>query len=143
MIHIGITGTRRTPKQVQYSMLYNALRGFRWEQDDVTLHHGDCVGADAAGNKFATQFGFTTVAHPPTNPRHRAFCASDTILEPKKYMDRNADIVNAISILIAMPYLDIEEKRSGTWATVRMARKQAKRIVILWPTGCTTEENPL
>ena len=35
-----------------------------------------------------------------------------------------------------------EEVRSGTWSTVRFARKRGKRIVIIMPDGTVTEENP-
>ncbi len=46
-------------------------------------------------------------------------------------LDRNRDIVAAVSILIAAPETDIEEQRSGTWATVRYARKKGIPVVIV------------
>jgi outer membrane protein insertion porin family len=54
-------------------------------------------------------------------------------------LDRNRAIVDSCDVLIACPK-GPEEQRSGTWATVRYARKQKKRIVIIWPDGEVTEE---
>lgn len=44
---------------------------------------------------------------------------------------RNRDIVRDVEVLIAAPRHDREEKRSGTWATVRYARQARKPVVML------------
>lgn len=33
-----------------------------------------------------------------------------------------------------------EEQKTGTWYTIRYARKQNKQIVIFWPDGTITNE---
>ena len=53
----------------------------------------------------------------------------------KRYLERNRDIVDACDILIACPRTLKEELRSGTWATVRYARKVGKPVAILWNNG--------
>ncbi len=53
-------------------------------------------------------------------------------INPKPYLQRNRDIVNDCDILIAVPIdKDVEEVRSGTWMTIRLARKAGKQIIII------------
>jgi predicted Rossmann fold nucleotide-binding protein DprA/Smf involved in DNA uptake len=47
------------------------------------------------------------------------------------YMDRNARLVALGDMLLAFPATRAEELRSGTWSTIRRARKAGKRIVIV------------
>src|SRR5258706_311318 len=57
---------------------------------------------------------------------------SDVMLPAKDYIARNHDIVDDTDILYACP--DGPEKvRSGTWATIRYALKQKKKVVIFHP----------
>jgi hypothetical protein len=44
--------------------------------------------------------------------------------------------------LIATPSTDDEQLRSGTWATVRYARKAKKRIKLIFPNEKIMEEGP-
>jgi hypothetical protein len=53
---------------------------------------------------------------------------------------RNHDIVDETELLIACPGELAEAVRSGTWATVRYARKLGRPIVIFWPDGSVTGE---
>lgn len=46
------------------------------------------------------------------------------------YMDRNDALVAACDLLLAYPRTDREQLRSGTWATIRRARKARKMIII-------------
>lgn len=57
------------------------------------------------------------------------------VLPAKDYLARNHDIVDAAGLLIAAPSGPAEKRRSGTWATVRHARKQGTRIWIVLPSG--------
>lgn len=98
------------------------------------FHHGDCIGSDAQAHEIAQAFGCKIVIHPPINPSKRAFCKGEiTILEPRQYLDRNHDIVDACETLIATPKTSEEELRSGTWATIRYARKTGKNVIVLHP----------
>jgi hypothetical protein len=60
----------------------------------------------------------------------RSFCESTNILKPKPFLDRNKDIVNSCDILIACPENDIEVLRSGTWSTIRYAKKINKPVLL-------------
>jgi predicted Rossmann fold nucleotide-binding protein DprA/Smf involved in DNA uptake len=54
--------------------------------------------------------------------------------EPLPYLERNHAIVNESDFLIAAPD-GPETLRSGTWATVRYARKVGKRVLVIMPNG--------
>ena len=94
------------------------------------LHHGDCIGSDAQAHVIAMTLGVRTVIHPPDDGRKRAFCQADEAREPRPYLVRNRNIVDATDALIAAPD-GPERRRSGTWATIRYARKIGKPVTII------------
>ena len=133
-IHIGITGTRAgcTPQQraaVKDHMAY------WWDRDEpVSFHFGDCIGVDAESFEWACDFRFATVAHPPFDPKLRAWCKADVVMPPRPYMVRNQDIVDVVSELIVVPSgPEADNPRSGTWATYRMAVKAGVETVVIEP----------
>jgi len=97
------------------------------------LHHGDCVGADVEADSIARELELDVVVHPPSDSRLRAFCArpGDVVWQPAPYLERNRDIVDSTDRLVAAPRSDEEELRSGTWATVRYARKVGRPATVL------------
>jgi hypothetical protein len=104
------------------------------------FHHGDCVGSDQEASERidyvvnkALSLGCKIVGHPPDKDDLRAFVRCDELRERKPYLDRNRDIVNESDILIATPATLWEMQRSGTWATVRYARRVDKPVVVLPP----------
>lgn len=135
--HIGFTGTQKgmTPPQKEaVAYLFDSnLYG--------DLHHGDCIGADRDAHTIASSLRMRIHIHPPEIEHPRAWCQGYyAIYDPKPYLERNSDIVLATSVLIATPFQFYELLRSGTWATVRRARKAKKRIHIVWPDGRWTTE---
>ena len=136
MIKIGFSGTRlgMTIKERAdlESFLILARRPFlnTSEFELCEFHHGDCVGADAEAHEIATRLGYVVVVHPSTHPL-RAHCAAKTILPIRKPLDRNHDIVDSTDMLVAAPSSKTEVLRSGTWATIRYARKHDKPVIIL------------
>ena len=143
---IGFTGTRKLDR-VSKSRI-NDMRNwiertvknrFRIYHPDTVFswHHGDCVGGDELFHTILNdelRLRNQVVIHPPTNETHRAFCKGRVIrviLPAKPYLIRNKEIVNSSKILLALPKdREREEKRSGTWATVRYARKQGVEVVL-------------
>lgn len=95
-----------------------------------TLHHGDCIGADAQAHDAARALGYHIVLHPPTNPSRRAYCSADEEAPPLEYLARNKRIVESSELLIAGPS-GPERVRSGTWSTVRYARSLHLSVIIL------------
>lgn len=130
---VGFTGTREGLTTEQEVTVTNLLVVKAKE-----LHHGDCVGADAEAHAIALQQGIAITIHPPDKPGARSFCFGtnfDKYLPEKPFLDRNHDIVDATDVLIACPKQAEEISRSGTWATVRYARKKGKQIIIVYPSG--------
>jgi hypothetical protein len=123
----------------QKKLVHKALDSFRHIHK---VHHGDCVGADAEFHEISRALGIAVHIHPPTKNGKRAFCAHADIVRPvQDYLKRNRDIVDSCSVLLAAPNADKEKLRSGTWATVRYARKLGKKIFILLPAGEIIVEN--
>lgn len=141
-VHIGFTGTRGTVLRPVEPRLRAYLAKVLSRGREVVVHHGDCLGMDARMHRIAVSMGAKVVVHPPEDDRQRAFCIRRMgreyplrdvkTVEPKPYLERNRDIVDACRILLAVPLdPDNEEQRSGTWATIRYARKQGKTVRIL------------
>lgn len=131
---ISFTGTRKGLTTIQHEMLEDMFtctpRGL-----DVTLHHGDCKGADAIAHDIAQALGWNVVVHPPLHDGYRAWCGGATATwQAKEYLQRNHDIVDCGHGLVACPD-GPERQRSGTWATIRYARKLGRQIFILYPDG--------
>lgn len=99
------------------------------------LHHGDCIEADAEAHEIARALGWHIVGHPPTNPHKRAFCQFDEARPPAPYLVRNRHIVNETTALLATPRSFAEVIRSGTWATIRYARKLGRPVIVIYPNG--------
>ncbi len=132
-LHVGFTGTRRG-----MTLRKKAAVREHFDNNDhiVYLHHGDCIGADAEAHAEALYFGIRIWTHPPKDQKYRARVSSVMHQEPlKTYLKRNHDIVDSTTYLIATPSGFTEVRRSGTWATVRYARKQGKEVVIIYLDG--------
>lgn len=139
---IGITGSRNGMTPFQQVMFLNLIHDIvkAGEYDTLVFKHGDCVGADAQVHEILTvlQKSFPVnikiEIHPPVVDKHRAFCkGADKVLKPRPYLDRNRAIVNGSNKLIAIPDSSEEKIRSGTWATVRYARRVKKSICLIIP----------
>ena len=139
---IGFTGSRNKMNRKQISELKSLLSSFSIEE----FHHGDCVGSDKQANdiikamKILKDQKSKIVLHPPKYKKYRAYCRADISHKPEAYLIRNRQIVDATEILVATP-CDKEKLRSGTWSTVRYARKLKKLIYIIMPDGQVIKEN--
>jgi len=141
---VGFTGTQTGITPPQFDLLVEVLQ----ELHEVTeAHHGDCIGADREFSVIVEALRYDGKlpsaqlhSHPPEDSKKRAFTRYQESYPEKPFLVRNQDIVNATDLLIACPKGQHEEQRSGTWATVRYARKQKGVIVILWPDGKYTYE---
>lgn len=130
----GFTGTQRGMTAAQRDALRGYLRGIRGE-----FHHGDCIGADSQAHEIADCMGYRIIGHPPSNPSKRAWRTCHELRPEKPYLDRNKDIVLETLLLIACPRETQEIHFSGTWSTVRFARKQSKSVVLIFPDGAVSQ----
>ncbi len=136
---VGFTGTRNGMSTKQKAGLRETLLRLNgpsrlaFSQNKTNdFHHGDCIGADAEAHDIAKALGYTIYMHPPTNGKARAY-KDGFALKALPYLKRNQDIVNSSHLLIAAPATQKEVIRSGTWATIRYARRNNKPIFVLEP----------
>jgi hypothetical protein len=135
-VRIGFTGTRQGMTAEQAC----ALRDLLTSHPGAVLHHGDCIGADEQAHDIAVSQGCGIVIHPPLDDKQRAFRPAVRTRTPKPYLVRNKAIVRETDLLIATPAEASEQLRSGTWSTVRFARRQGRAIWIIQPDGTVIRE---
>ena len=136
MVSVGITGSRNGMSESQKALLMDILM-----EDFDEYHHGDCIGVDEQFHnlvveklKYNIYRDRWIVIHPPSNNKCRAYCDNCTMIyEEKPYLERNKDIVDECDLLIAIPDKDCElnRLRSGTWSTIRYAKKKGKDVIII------------
>jgi hypothetical protein len=139
--HLGFTGSKDRITPIQVDVLYDLMvklrnKGFLW------MHNGDCITSDqTAGLLWSShKIGGMLMLHPPSNPSLRANLVADIVCEPRDYIHRDRHIVLCSELIIATPQTSYEEIRSGTWTTVRYARKQRRKIFIIKPDGTVRKE---
>lgn len=127
---VGFTGTRHALTPHQQEELEYALEGAAGE----TLLHGDCVGGDAYAHDLGREKGYTIEVYPPRVDTYRAYKVGDIVHPVEDYRVRNQMIADRCDVLVAVPEgPESQFPRSGTWMTVRMARKQDKPIIVILP----------
>lgn len=138
----GFTGTRTRITSCQREQLMGflsvqgATRGLR-------MHYGDCpTGADYEMYCLCKAVGVYVVSHPSNlNPGRKVFFG-DEVRGMKPPLVRNCDVVDESDFLIAAPKEDREVLRSGTWATVRYARKLGTTVALVLPDGRVDIQSP-
>lgn len=136
MFVVGFTGTQKGMTVVQYKRVNTRLRELMQPGDNIAVH-GSCIGADEQFGRLAGQHGYLISIRPGHdgngNMPKKANCTYDEIYAAEPYLKRNQKIVDDCDILLATPYTSEEERRSGTWSTVRYAQQIGKRVEIIYP----------
>ena len=135
---IGFTGTQQGMTDAQVATVASLLQVYQ----PTEFHHGDCIGADTDADAIVRMVcpEAEVHVHPPIKPQKRAFCKFYALYPEKDYISRNHDIVDAVKLVIATPEQVEEQKRSGTWATIRYSRKKNVQLAIVWPDGSIGNE---
>lgn len=124
-IIIGFTGTRNGLNEEQIKQIKLILDKY----DNITVRHGDCIGADTDFHNLCLEYknkkNIKIQIHPPNDPKLRKYNKADILMLEKPYLERNLDIIIGCNFLIGCPFDKNNEKiRSGTWYTIRQARKR-------------------
>ena len=108
----------------------------------LEAHHGDSVGADAQFHAACQELGIPVVIHPSKDQKDRAHCQGAKVTHPPvEFAEQSVSIVHLCQFLLAAPNGFREKRRgSGTWMTVRAARKAQKTIVFCYPDGSRETE---
>ena len=144
---IGFTGTRNgttTQQMMQVNALLDALawahrHGPVSSARSMEFHHGGAVDADRKAAKLARHIGYEVHWHPCPGValsdvmQDDPDAVNDIWHEVFPPLTRNRDIVDVSGVLIAVPKKREEELRSGTWATIRYARKVGRLTMMVWP----------
>lgn len=134
------TGTRQGWTGAQFKGVRRVFHILK-DQGCRTLLHGVCVGSDESADALAIdEFQFITVGYPGVNGQgqspwrsHGCRCA---MMPEEEYQIRDHKMVDRSEAVVATPKGMFEETRgSGTWLTIRYAKKQGKRLYIVYPTG--------
>lgn len=134
---IGFTGTRQGISPIQKQNLESILDNILPE----IVIHGGCIGADEEFHRICLEYRLGEslylpypfiMIYPSYLKDQQGVCPNPTFLAIEQDpLIRNQAIVHQSDILIAAPKYETEELRSGTWATIRYARKMGVPVVIL------------
>lgn len=135
LVKIGFTGNRHGLNADQKYQILSILDKY----NNLIVSHGDCIGSDTDFHNLCMNYRnehlnkkIRIYIFPPNDSKLRAFNQGDLLMNEKPYLQRNSDIIKNSSILIACPIdKNKEQLRSGTWSTIRNARKQKLTIIIL------------
>lgn len=143
---LGFTGSRHPLLEPQLLSLERLLRVLFGGGARKAVH-GAATGADEAFALACRELMFEEiVARPGDLPQWvsaAALAASSVVHPAEANATRNGKIVGDCTVMIACPAAPegaAESRRSGTWMSVRMARKAARPIWVVWPCGKVTKE---
>ena len=144
---LGFTATRKGCTSAQLKSAAEVLERLR----PSLVNQGCCLGGDAELTqllvmKIADESlpECTVVGHPSTNKgmtSEVALTLCDEVHQPLPPLERNGNIVANSEALLACPETAEEVVRSGTWATIRKARKHGLPIYLILPDGTIRDEN--
>lgn len=133
--HLAFTGSKDEVTQKQRVRLRRELEAAR-DEGFLWMHNGDCVEGDRIAAELWADLNRKIMLHPPIKDKYRAFIDyADVACEPRGYLERDQDMVECSERLYACPRTYDEQRRSGTWTTIRYARKLRMKIVIIFPDG--------
>lgn len=131
---IGFTGTRQGPTPAQHVAMDRFLLSMFTLHGARVLVHGGAVGCDTFAHHAATPYAEVWIFPAEEGPNSSIVTVpmgNCLIAEPVPALMRNDIIAGLCDGLLAVPASDTEEQRSGTWATVRYARKRGCPVYIV------------
>lgn len=147
-MNVGFTGTQRGMTREQQAKVAKLLVEFL-EREGDRFHHGDCIGADFEAAGYADALGYVMIAHPASDVAEKKLgryqpigflCLQSERWAPRPALARNRTIVANCDVLIAAPFEENEQLRSGTWSTVRYANKVGRRVELVDRHGVVRKE---
>lgn len=138
-ITVGFTGTRDSMVIEQWRQVQRIMVALFVDRTGE-FHDGDCIGADDQAYNVVPKH-IRKVGHPCNLPKYRVFNEHDHTHPISPPLVRNRVIVRSSNVMIAAPKEYEEQfKGSGTWATIRYARRAKKPLFIVWPDATVSVE---
>ena len=140
-MRVGFTGTSSGMTNDQLLQVHMLLGDLQHYAGATQATHGMCIGADEQFHDQAKGFGYFTIGLPGVTHEGKVWkrsekCQCDLVLPERFFLARNQAIVTESDVIIATPKQKVEQFRgSGTWSTIRYARKDKRRLIIVWPDG--------
>jgi hypothetical protein len=138
MRKLGFTGTRNQLTMQQRTWLVEFVK----ETQPEEAAHGDCIGADEEFHSILRAYARSCRIEiwPSIHPTMRAYCDGDIIHESLPSLERDQLIVDFATEFVGCPPTNKEITRSGSWATLRKARKKYRRneldaLYVVYPDG--------
>lgn len=128
---VAFTGTQLGMAKAQRK----AFRNLLLEMKPKVLVHGDCVGADSQAHDIAAELGIEIWIRPCNLDHKRAYKQGKLLAEPEFPIVRNHKMVDESHALIVCPKQAQPQLRSGTWATLRYAKKHDVLRWLIYPGG--------
>lgn len=129
---VGFTGTRDISKvsKERLTKLWEVMLDYKVLGGCVGVVHGGAIGADEYFHNICVGNMLPIKIRWAYTPRELKGLYEDYPPEPP--LIRNKKIVDDCDVLIALP-IDpkVEEARSGTWHTIRIAKRMNKNIIII------------
>jgi hypothetical protein len=145
---VGFAGTRFMVTEAQFTALLEVIFDLDAQQPITQFLNGFARGADRIATSLVLQFTRAMVVAYPGDAAQQDAADEQAQLAPGRvsihpvlpYLKRNKLIATRCAQLIAVPASAIEERRSGTWATVRYARAAGPPRTIILPDGSLLRE---
>lgn len=139
---LAFTGTQADMTINQYRFVDQWL--YRYKAELSLIEHGGCIGADTSFHTLCCEHGLAKLIEVwPSDiagKQGKLSCpGSFKLHNPLPPLFRNQLMVRTCNTLLATPREIEEVLRSGTWATIRYARKLCKAIIIIQPDGGTSD----
>jgi len=132
---LSFTGTHRALTDLQKITVTEFVEQF----NPLCVTHGGCIGADDFFDQWCADLGIHRTIY-PSNIRGKSLPKNEllrrgpcTIHEPRPPLIRNEIIVKSGEFLLACPSENYEVLRSGTWSTVRIARRLGVKYTVINP----------
>lgn len=141
---IAFTGTQSGMVDGQLIRVIQLVRSFSL-QGYTRARHGGCIGADEEFDAICREADFHLTIHWSTlhhkQMKRPSKQKEEVWINELPPLVRNRRMVEAAKLLIAAPSSYREELRSGTWSTIRYARKAELPTYIVFPDGSMKKEN--
>lgn len=139
MIIQGFTGTSAGLAILQEGRLVSYMTDLFYSPESINIAvHGGCDGGDDAFHEICVKLGVPIEIFPSPKQAQKSWPGDNVLVHPVTPgtpLNRNHKIVARATQMVACPWEEVEQIRSGTWATVRYTRAARKPLVMIYPNG--------